>query len=320
MNKECVRCTVNSYPEGFRKDFETFLYNEPKHLDLQSESDRSTFYIISEAKRKVLGRICFFIPDKKVYSPLKSPFGSLEFNSMLPLNILSDFLEFIVDHFRKQDIYAIKIKNYASVYAPQQSAKLTNVLLNGGFSIIHPDLNHHINVDEKPFEDIIHKMELRKLRKCIERGFTFSEEAPSSLNEIYHFIQLCRKERSQPISISLDNLKNAVSYFPRQYKIFSIRYHGMLAAATIAVEVNRKILYNFLPASARQYNPYSPMVFLLANLYEYCRRKGYSVLDLGISSIDNEPQLGLMKFKERVGGKSSLKMTFELNSKKLADL
>lgn len=185
-----------------------------------------------------------------------------------------------------------------------------NCYLRAGFHITHPDPNHHITIDEKSFEQRIHAMERRKLHKAIEQGIVFRKEDADAIGKVYAFIQSCREERQQPLNISLEALQKAIETLPNAYKVFTVKAGEELIAVSITILVNGSIAYNFLPASSIEFNPLSPMVFLLKNLYEWCQAKNIKMLDLGISAVNNVPQYSLIAFKERIGGEAGLKCTY----------
>lgn len=305
-----ISFVAGHYPSVYQNNFEAFLYNNPKQLVLQGGNKRKDFFIVHHAKKKVLGRVTFFVQDQTAFSPLRSPFGSFEFNAKLPLEILYKFIEYVLKELEKLKIKRIEIKNYADVYAPAQSAKLATALYHQGFKIT-PVINHHIAINEISFEEKLHVMERRKLRKCFSGNYQFAEETHDRLKHVYTFIESCRKEKEIPLNIELEHLNKTIQACPELYKIFSIKEGNTIIAATVIVVVNNYIIYNFLPASLSAYNSSSPMVFLLYYLYQYCQRKNYKLLDLGISAVGSRQQFNLMKFKERLGGESSLKLTFE---------
>ena len=102
-----------------------------------------------------------------------------------------------------------------------------------------------------------------------------------------------------------------ISQFPQNYLLFSVRNGDELMAATIAIIVHRKILYNFLPGSLRKMKHFSPTVLLIDGLYKFCQQRQIDMLDLGISTTkDGKNQNSLISFKERMGGQSSPKYFF----------
>jgi lipid II:glycine glycyltransferase (peptidoglycan interpeptide bridge formation enzyme) len=98
--------------------------------------------------------------------------------------------------------------------------------------------------------------------------------------------------------------------FPGKYKFFSVSNGKDIIAATICVHVNRRVLYNFLPAHDEMYKKFSPVVYLMHGIHHYAQNEKFKLIDLGISSVHGKPQTGLIKFKERLGGKAISKLTF----------
>lgn len=305
-----IAFAVNHCPDGFSYSFERYLYNETSFLQLQDAEPPLSFYILHLKKKRVLARCHFFIKDNIALSPYRSPFGGMELDASLSLDVIEAFIDFIEKTIKKKDVKTIKITQSPFIYSPIGASKLTNCYLRTGFQITHPDLNHHIVIDGKSFEQKIHAMERRKLKKTMEQRFVFREEGVDVVEKIYAFIQSCRKERQQDLNISLEDLQKAIQALPHVYKIFSIRDGEEVIATTIIVVVNAKIAYNFLPASSSAYNQWSPMVFLLKGLYEWCQDKNIEMLDLGISIVNNIPQYSLIAFKERIGGEMGLKCTY----------
>jgi hypothetical protein len=47
---------------------------------------------------------------------------------------------------------------------------------------------------------------------------------------------------------------------------------------------------------------------LASNIYAFCAREGFAVLDVGISTLHEEPNFGLVNFKRNLGFTESLKL------------
>lgn len=300
---------TDHFPNDFAFDFEPYLYNSPQFLELSATSP-STFYILQPKKKKVLARCHFFIIDTAAFSSYRSPFGGMEMHERLSLDLISKFIAFIEKALKSKGVKTIRITQSPFVYSPGSTSKITNSYLRAGYQITHPDLNHHISINNQGFGQKIYPMERRKLKKALEKEFVFMEESIDALEKVYAFIQLCRKEKQQNLNIALADLHNAMEAMPESYKIFIVKEGDELIAASIIVLVNKRIAYNFLPASLSTHNKWSPMVFLLNHIYEWCQVKSIEIFDLGISSVGNTPQSSLIQFKERMGGEAGLKCTF----------
>lgn len=306
-----IQFVVNHYSDNYSYAFERYLFNEPRFYQSRALERDLSFYILHPQKQILLGRIRFSIEDQNAYSLAQSPFGGLEINEDLRPALLDDFLWFIEKCLKAKGIKTIKIKQFPFVYAEVSSSKITSTYLRKGYKVTHPDINHHIVVDSTSFVDKIHPMERRKIKKAINESFIFREESLNSLDRIYDFIQSCRAQKGQNLNTALVDLQTTVNAMPEDYKIFTVYDGDKIIACSIVVIVNKRIAYNFLPASSAKYKKYSPMVFLLAEIYAYCNSYNLQVFDLGISAVDNRLQSSLIDFKERVGGVAGLKLTFE---------
>lgn len=302
----------NERTSGYRKGFSTYLYNESGFLALKEGYTPVYCELLDLKGKELLIQAIFLCDGVKAISLPQAPFGGIHYHHV-SIAILRHFVRAVVDYFTARHLQKIIIKNPAGIYNRGQNAIITNCLVNLGFTISNYDINHHIEVDQTGFSEKVHKMEDRKLRGAMKEKFGFREIAGKGIVEVYNFICGCRGEKKTNMNITFDQLNMAVKAFPENYKFFVVDFNGNIIAATVAVFVHKNILYNYLPASSVAYNKLSPMVFLLNGLYGYCQSKGVRIMDLGISSIDNKPQEGLVLFKERVGGKATLKLTFQRN-------
>ncbi len=129
--------------------------------------------------------------------------------------------------------------------------------------------------------------------------------------EVYRFIESCRSERGMDLSLTLDQLVKTVRSCSSDFLLFAVFQDEEMVAAAITIKVNNRILYDFYYGHSKASNHLSPVVFLLDGQYSYCRQNGFQILDLGTSSLNEKTNFSLLNFKTRVGGTSSMKLTFE---------
>jgi len=243
---------VDQLPIGYIYNFDNYLFNKIKHINTQGVDERADYFIVNNVKKRIEGKIHFLIKDNIAYSPYRSLFGSFEFNPRIHRNLLTEFWSFIQDDLIIRGITKSYITNPADCYAPQKAEIVYKTLQNHGFTIRRKAVNHHIVINEKPLKDIMHPMEIRRLNKCKAQGFTFAAEPIQHAEEIYDYLSLCRKEQGLSVSISKRMFFRYMDEFPQSYPLFTVRDHKEIMAATVAIKVHRKILYNFLPGSKRK--------------------------------------------------------------------
>lgn len=301
-----------SPPEHYTLAFEPFLYNQEAYLQLK-EGRRYSFYMVDHTRQQVLARIHFVLVSdatgsQRAVSLPESPFGSVEFGISVASSTLSDFMMYVIDELKMLSVNAIEIRDCIDAYRPSSNGLLEYVFHSLGFRKQEVLTNHHIPVDQEQFSDKIHAMERRRIRKCKQAGFVARQETLSNIQYFYSFILGCRQERGWGLSMSADEIQRTVAHFPASYKIFAVYDQQTCIAASLVVQVNGTILYNFFPAMLLSYRPYSPMVMLLAEIYHYCYAQQIKLLDLGTSS-----QESLRLFKVHVSGISSEKNTLVLD-------
>ena len=290
--------------------FQTYLFNEPFHISKQACKETYTFYLLHQQSKQAHARFTLFVEKNKGISPCRGPFGSIEFSLQLPVQHLDAFVEYINAFARGLGLQQLVVKSYPFCYQPEASAILSAALLRQKYQLLYTDLNYHIPITQKEFTKGLHPSEKRRLQKSVNKGFVFTEEADPDLPLIYQLLVDSRTRKGDPVTMSFNDFSRLFHDFPGIYKVFTVRDKQIIAAVTVAVHINQKILYYFLPAHHAAYDAYSPMVLLIQGLYVYCQKNHVELLDLGISTDKSVPNYGLMRFKQNLGALVSLKLSF----------
>ena len=299
---------ADQIPFGYAFNFDNYLFNKVKHINSQGIQNRADYFIVNNVRKRIEGKIHFLLKDNEAYSPYQSLFGSFEFNPRVSGGLLEEFWNYIEADLIQRGIRSISITHPAECYHQVKAQKVNALLINHNFEIVFNAVNHHIEIDEDRLVSKMHLMEQRRLAKCEREGFKFTEHQSSDLEMIYSFLDQCRTEQGLDISISKDKLALYAREFPQDYLPFSVKKDDKIVAATIAIRVNRYVLYKFLHGNLKAYHNFSPAVLLMDGLYRYCQKHGYEKLDLGISTTRKEgDQDSLISFKERMGGVRSQK-------------
>lgn len=301
-----------THPENYALAFEPFLYNQEAYLQLK-EGKRYSFYAVDDIQQRVLARIHFLlVPDetgtRRAVSLPQSPFGSVEYGTSFDEATLLAFMAYVIKELQMLPVSAIEVRDCITAYRAEGCILLEPVLRKVGFEKSEVVVNHHILVDQKEFADKIHSMEKRRLRKCQRRGLNARQEPLAAIEFFYEFILNCRQERGWQLSMSKEEVCQAVTHLPSAYRIFAVYDQQTCIAASLVVQVHASAIYNFLPASLRAYHSYSPMVALIAAIYDNCYTRSVKVLDLGTSR-----EQSLQTFKAHVGGTDVEKNTFVLD-------
>lgn len=300
-------------PPGYSQDFESSLFNAPRHLSIQAEYHWYSFHVLHKKYPIILASVHFHILDAVAHSPLKSPFGSVEFSADLSLITMFRFLEFVASRLKERGVKKIVIKDCPFDYQPSKAPILHTFLFNQGYRVIDAEVGALIPVTSARFEAGLDDWERRKLRQSAEAELTFKELDLEHLGEAYLFILACRKFKGYTLSMTLPELKETVRAFRENFRIFGVYKKDSLVATSISILVQEKILYNFYSSHSSEFDSLSPIVFLISHMYSWCQDKKIEILDLGTSALDGKPNFGLLEFKLRLGAKPTPKLTFEKN-------
>lgn len=276
---------------------------------IQSPDGWTSFYILQKKKKLIVAGIHFHVFDAVASSPYRSPFGSIESNSMLPPDVLYRFLEFIESTFRRNGIGKIVIKNPPQIYNPSLQVLVENFLSALQYQVVNAEISAVFIVD-LPFRELLKSWEKKKRRQAAEQRLSMKHNTPDQLEEIYNFILARRQQKGYMSSISLADLQKTVQSFPHRFLLTSVYQQDRMVAASISVKSSLDVLYHFYSDHIQTDDTVNPTVFLIGELYKYALDNKIALLDLGTSSLDGRPNFGLLNFKLRLGAKPSPKLTF----------
>jgi hypothetical protein len=295
-------------PANYSYAFEETLFNQEEHRELQSKDGWTSFHIV--ANQKVFGAIHFLIENQIAKSPLRAPYGSLEANGEIDVSVIERLFSFIQQHFSARGIKELIIKNAPALYNPSLSVSLKKSFYESGFKIETSDVQSLIAVSNDPLVVRFHYSEKKRLRKCNSRKLVFQKLQMASAGFVYDFINRCRIEKGFNISMTFEELWNAMELFPKNYLFFAVFDGEKIIAASICIRVSQTILYDYAHDHDHHYNNLSPVVFLVNGIYNYCQENNIELLDLGTSLSNGKLKVSLLEFKTRLGATVTEKLAY----------
>ena len=300
---------ANSLPPAFSPDYGSYLFNHPDHLSLQAD-EWLNFYLLRNVYQKVMAQVSFHVDNKRALTPVRAPFGSFLFSERLSPLVLYEFIQHCEEHLRKKGVKSVYITE-PPLYYRRSGELLHTILLNLDYRINKAELSSGIRVDSISFEEKIEAWEKRKLKQSKMKGLTCKISPLSELENVYNFILRCRQQRGHSLSMTLEELTKTVTTFKKSFFLFVTYFGKELTAASIAIQVNPAILYNFYSGHLKKFDALSPAVLLTGAMYKFCGTHGIQLLDLGTSAVNGQPNFSLLDFKFRLGAVPSIKLSFE---------
>ncbi|TDI67067.1 MAG: GNAT family N-acetyltransferase [Bacteroidetes bacterium] len=298
------KLTTDTPPAHYKFSYDQNLYHRIEYLECQSKLPGSTFWLCDHPSAQIHGVIHFHLEGSRAVSHAYAPFGSFD-GKIIPNNMVENFISYITKTLIKHGLKQMQFNQPAPFYSA--GSGWAQVLRSLGFSVRH-SINHHVIVDKFPLRDKMHLMEKRKLTRCEE--FCFKLQPLSFFSRIYQFIKACRQERNQSLSMSFESLEKVIRKLPANFLLCTASYGNTLAAAAIVIKVTSRCWYQFYPAHNNKFNRESPLVFLMSELYAHARKEGVEIIDLGTSEDQGLPNKGLLTFKKRIGGITTMKSSY----------
>jgi hypothetical protein len=280
------------------------------HTFFQMHALSSACYFELCHKGKVKAHI-HFTPvdgDGAWRSPARGTFGGLGFLEDTDLNELLLFFKNVESSLRTKGANALEILPAPQAYDPVAFAKQVYLLRSCGFEIIRCDLNQSLNIDERSLSDRMSYSNRKRLRKCEREGLVAMQLTLSDLPLVYQTLFINREKNGHTLSMSLAQLQLMVDTFPEDILLFGCSHENHLAAAAYCLRLSHSVLYVFYWGDRPEYATYSPVVAVADSIYRYAQLRGFRVMDVGTSTVDIEPNLGLLKFKLGLGFEESLKV------------
>ncbi|SDQ16411.1 hypothetical protein SAMN05443245_0172 [Paraburkholderia fungorum] len=292
------------------------LFNEPDYFRLHSGSPHDAYVqLIRRSDAKVYATVAFFeLDDGVMASPKRGTFGGLSLNHALEFEALDTFFSTLVTHLTREGARVVRVRCAPASHEPAVFASLLNLLLRHRFELTAHELNYDLHVDDSAFVERIDYGNAKRLRKATREGFIAENVGHERFDDVYRVIELSRARLGVRVSMSAAQLRQMIALFPDRMHLFAVfrdDTRSEMVAASVCIALTGSIFYVFYWGDIDGVSVFSPIVLLASAIYGFCQQGGYRVLDAGISTLDGEPNYGLIRFKRNLGFQESAKLDFE---------
>ena len=275
---------------------EPSIFYHPDYLKIQDHKNLKVF------ENENFHVIFSLINELAVSLPQGLFGGVVKKQRAIDFHSFEEFWKNVHDELAKEGVTRAELIQPPDIY---QGFVQSQWLMEVGFSPMYEDITHHIKLREFT----LHKMEEKKLDKLKTSNFSAKQLDKKELKKTYDFLESCREEKGLKLNVPFERLEALFKSFPDRYDIFMGYLNKKAACAVITLKVAPKIVYYFLPGTIKEAKSESPMVGLLDFMVEHYSST-HQYIDLGVSSIEGEPQVSLIAFKERMGGIPGMKRRF----------
>lgn len=299
-----------------QKEYKNYFPFDPnpfiseKFIDHNSyKVDKIVRLIDTDTKDVALGLVAG-IKDNKLLAPFSAPFGGFHFRyEAIFYDRIYDFLSKLKQYVTEQNLECASITLSPNMYNPTFNAKAVNAFIRLGFTMPPPDILSYINLKEFRGEWIKSEVQ-QNCNKAIRNGLTFSLVTDEkSMEEVYAIIETNRENQNRPIHMTLNELLEVNNIIPVDF--FLVRnQRGEGVSSAVFYRGDEKIVHGVFVGDLLSARKLGGVDFMFLNLFNHYKEKGYDYIDLGKSSSQGEPNIGLVRFKEIHNCTSSLLYTF----------
>jgi hypothetical protein len=302
--------------EGFSNDAAVAgndIFHTPAFYALHQNEKSLFFSFLSE--NKVLGTIHLTEVEEGIFqSPFRGTYSGFSFSENCTYIEMESCVTALISHLQNSfGAHHIIIKNAPFAHDIHRNTLIFNILLNKNFKISQQEVNHTLEIDEQSLVEKMKRNNKKRFNKCERNGFVFQQlDTEEGFEKAYQVIVENRESKGYAVSMTFAQLMEMKAVFPNDIYFFQATFEEKIAASSVCIRLNSKILYVFYWGDKPGFEEYSPVVFLANGIYQFAQNNHFTILDAGTSSLNGILNQGVATFKEGLGFSSSLKLTYDL--------
>jgi len=297
---EIIEVTPKEYDTVFKK---APCFNKAAFNTLNAGKCDEVYYLFFKDKKVRLGLIAGK-QGQVLASPFSAPFGGFStLESKLQIPYIEEGLDLLEEFCRIRNLGSISITLPPLFYDEAFLTKVTHALYQKKWHLDQLDLNFFFNLDIMGNEDstsIMTYSARKNLKAALRNPFTFSHgQTEEYIEAAYEVIRINREMKGYPLRMTRQQMLETSKVIP--VDSFLVHLEGRLAASAIVYQATEQIPQVVYWGDLAEFTGYRTMNFLTYRLFGHYHEKGFRILDVGTSMLDNLPNYGLCEFKESVG-------------------
>lgn len=246
-----------------------------------------------------------------IRSPFSAPFGGFHYShEQIFYNTIADFIESLKIYLKDKGFKSIHITLPPDIYQTNMNSKTIHNLICAGFSIDATDITNWIDLKQWDGNWVYNKV-AQNCRKAMRNGLKLVRaNNADEMQEAYAIVAQNRTENGREIHMAYEDVEQVSQIMPVDY--FLIRDENNAShAAGIYYRGTPKIIQGIFFGDKLESRALGAMDLLYMGVFDFYKELGYDFIDMGTSSMDGAPNIGLVRFKETHNSSTSLRYTFK---------
>jgi len=245
-------------------------------------------------------------------------YGGLAYPPGLSFSHARHLVDLLLRHAAEEGFKALTLTPPPAIYSSQPGDVLTFHLLKAGFRYVKREITQAIPLiypEEIVFHTLCNKTRtaIRKAMKAdlqVDEDIALSDE---NLEVFYPLLWDNRRRLGVTPTHSVDELKRLRDLVPDQLSLSLVRHGRRPIAGILNFVCNKRVLLIFYVCHDWEYQELRPVPLLVYRSMLWARRHAFLYLDFGTSTLNMEPNWGLIKFKENFGSLGFFRDTLTIN-------
>ena len=301
---------VSSGNNGTLFHLRKFLNYHPKDRfqdhSILIEKKQNLFSVLPAAKLIVDGkRILVSHPGSTV--------GSFVVPENLSIADAMSMSEALVTYVKENNFFGIRITLPPTLYQRRLSNYMDFSFFKQGFTYSKRDVTSILFLEDSLDKNLakFKSSHLRAVRNAQEKGVTVCQS--NDFDSFYHILEqnLNIRHGVSPTH-TLAELKNIHALFPDRVNLFAAFVKDVMVAGVVNFVVNDHVVLAFYISHDEAYQEFRAVNLLFYSIFDWAIQQGFRIYDFGTFTVNEEPNMGLGRFKENFGASGIFRDTIEL--------
>ncbi len=224
-----------------------------------------------------------------------------------------EMVEQLVDYSKRENLDGIKLTQPPTIYSKRLSHYIDFALQKNGFLYSKREISSILFLEKSIDENLskfksTHRTAVRKAEKS---GVVVKET-----DDFASFYEILKKNLSIRHDVkpthSLNELLHLKELFPDKINLFGAYIEEKMVAGVINFIATENVVLAFYISHNEDFQEVRPINLLFYKIFEWAIQKKYNVFDFGIFTVNEEPNMGLARFKENFGASGQFRDTMEI--------
>ena len=293
------------------------LFHLRKFLNYHPQDRFQDHSILIEKKQKlfsVLPAAELIVDGKRI---LVSHPGSTVGSFVVPENLsIADAMSMskaLVSYVKENNFSGIRITLPPTLYQRRLSNYMDFSFFKQGFTYSKRDVTSILFLEDNLDKNLakFKSSHLRAVRNAQEKGVNVRQS--NDFDSFYHILEQNLKIRHDVSPThTLAELKNIHALFPDRVNLFAAYVKDVMVAGVVNFIVNDHVVLAFYISHDEAYQEFRAVNLLFYSIFDWAIQQGFRIYDFGTFTVNEEPNMGLGRFKESFGASGIFRDTIEL--------